>query len=338
MSSQSTASSLFPAYPPFSSSFPPSPQAVSKHVGLNLTLHNVEDSPPPGNYGPQEDVPATSGSFTSLPLEIIQYITSCLPASSAAAFALCNHYLSQVIGPRYSRRLRAFYKGERQLFLQLLDRDLHDHLYCHPCDQLHLPSPAGMDEWDSRRLVERLRRRRCYQNDFRDRTHDYYPPHFRFGKAQMAMKLHRLDLDINKYRRALANAERRSSYHPNREIFEARVVSDEMIIRTQHWLLLPIRPVVKLSRAAWPYPRVCAHLKSSPYYQDDNLLTELLHCKVEHVNSKQDPCTLCTGLKQCMYCPTEMQIDLKVIEGRGTTLVTMEWPAAGAGISPDDEK
>ena len=291
-------------------------------------------------YPRAKDQYAGSGPFEILPLEMIQYIASFLPSSAAAAFALCNHYLRYALGAQYWMELREpRQRKERELFLQLLDRDLLDHVFCHHCARLHLSTPPGMGDWDDVQLYNRMRLRRCYDEEMRARTYFYYPHTFRFENVQMAMKLHRLGLDTKKYLEALSHVERTSYPLPHVEIFHARIVSDEMIIRAQHWFyLIPDGPILKLSREVSPCPRVCAHLQSSLHYIDDNTLTKLLHCKVRHINKKQDPCTQCTGLTQCRYCPTEMQIDVKMFRGWGTALVVTKWLAVGSGESPQDPK
>src|SRR5437763_14609323 len=73
-----------------------------------------------------------SRSFDLLPPEIIQYIASFLPASSAAALALCNHDLSGALGEHQWNLLRSD-PDERAVFLQCLECDLPEHLFCDRC-------------------------------------------------------------------------------------------------------------------------------------------------------------------------------------------------------------
>ena len=67
-------------------------------------------------------------------------------------------------------------------------------------------------------------------------------------------------------------------------------------------------------------------------------MTRLLQCKMEHVSKNQSPCPECTGLKQCRYCPTELQIDFEVFESRWIALVVTKWLPLGTGMSPPDRK
>ena len=79
-----------------------------------------------------------SKPFDGLPSEITRQIVCFLPLSSAAALALCNHSFLQILGDRYWRRLReSCNKEEKTMLLQLLDRDLPDHLFCESCPKLH---------------------------------------------------------------------------------------------------------------------------------------------------------------------------------------------------------
>lgn len=186
-----------------------------------------------------EDQYAGSGPFDTLPLEMIQYIASFLPGSAAAAFALRNRFLRHALGTQCWMRLRESHERlERGLFLQLQDRDLPDHIFCHHCARLHLPARAGMSEWDDVRFYNQMLLRRCYDDQLRARTYLYYPHAFRVEHFQMAKNLHRLGFDTKNYLEALTHVERIGYGLPNVEIFHARIVSDEMIIRAQHWFFL----------------------------------------------------------------------------------------------------
>jgi hypothetical protein len=82
----------------------------------------------------------------------------------------------------------------------------------------------------------------------------------------MAMKLRHPGVDVKTSLEALALVERSFSDHHNVKIFEARIVSDEMIVCGQHWLLIPAGQVLKLSGDAYHAPEVSAHLNSSVDY------------------------------------------------------------------------
>lgn len=296
----------------------------SHHYRLELHPANVEDTTHQASVALRTDTLASSGPFTILPFEIIQHIASCLPISAATAFALCNHHLSQAVGSQYWTRLHHPCEAkERELFLQLLDRDLPYHLFCHRCALLHLPSRAGIYEWENQEAIDRMWLRRCYKEDYKDRAHDYYPFAFRFENVRMATKLYHLGLDFGEYLGRLTRVESRGCEPTNLTIFEPRIVSDEMFTHTQYWLWLPTTgQLVELPREIRCSSRVCAHLRSNNDYEyHDNPLTKLLQCKIEHINKYENPCEQCTGLKQCWYCPTEVQIDVKVFKGRGTALI-----------------
>jgi hypothetical protein len=125
-----------------------------------------------------------SRSFDLLPPEMIQHIASFLPASSAAALALCNHGLSGVLGEHQWNLLRSD-PDERAVFLQCLERDLPEHLFCDRCAKLHLHHGPGVV----------IRQRQCSTIDGIDGTTQYYHSRFRFEYVQMAMKLHRSGRD-----------------------------------------------------------------------------------------------------------------------------------------------
>jgi hypothetical protein len=283
--------------------------------------------------------PASSGAFDTLPVEIIQHIASSLPVASAAAWALCNRQLSQALGDQYWKTLRSKStkcKEEKDAFLQLLDRDLPDYLYCAVCMKLHLPCESGVREWQDNDLFGRMQRRLCFDVDRKLKTHQYYAYSFRFEHVQRVMKMHSLGQDTKAYLRGLApstpNCQGTNSLH----FFEARIISDEVLVRVQHWSYFPIGTEVKIPRRG-DLPEICVHLRSSvPYYFETNRMMRLLRCRAGHMERNENPCTDCFGLKRCHHCPTEFWIDSRSFPGQGAALVVTKWMTVGAGNSPVD--
>ena len=268
------------------------------------------------------------GPFDRLPLEIIQYIASFLPTNSAAAFAFCNHTFREVLGAKYWNLLRfsPSRQTERAIFLQWLERELPEYIFCDCCAKLH--SPCGPREV--------LEQRQCFIVDFRQRQSSHYRPEFRYDHVQMAMKLHRLGRDTRPDLARLTLVDT-ATYGPNDlYLSEARIVADEMFVRAQHWLLVPGNKFLHVPKFSF---RVCHHLDTLDL-SPNNKLKRMMFCKIAHLNDMQKlvSCKSCNGLSQCDYCPTEFQVDLKSFGDRGTAVVITKWMNLGAGYSRSDPK
>jgi hypothetical protein len=270
-----------------------------------------------------------SRSFYLLPPEMIQHIASFLPASSAAALALCNHDLSGALGEHQWNLLRSD-PDERALFLQCLERDLPEHLFCDCCAKLHLHRGPGVF----------IRRHQCSNTDGIDGTTQYYHPQFRFEHVQMAMKLHRSGRDTKGYLAQLAPVDTTIRGTYNIYLFEARIVAHEFFVRIQHWLFIPGNKAVRVPKYVF---RVCHHLTTDDFQSPTkpaNKLISTLSCRIAHLNDKQEQtsCERCSGLSRCDYCPTDFRVDFKSFAGRGTAIIVTKWMNLGAGRARSDPK
>jgi hypothetical protein len=269
-----------------------------------------------------------SRPFNLLPPEIIQHIASFLPASSAAALALCNHDLSGALGEHQWNLLRSD-PDERAVFLQCLECDLPEHLFCDRCTKLHLhygPAVIG--------------RHQCSAIDRIDGTTDYYHSQFQFEHVQMAMKLHRSGRDTKGYLAQLAPVDTTIRGIHNLYLFEARIVAHEFLVRIQHWLFIPGNKAVQVPKYAFG---VCHHLTTEDFQsaaRRANKLTSILSCRIAHLNDKreQTSCERCSGLSRCDYCPTDFRVDFKSFAGRGTAIIVTKWMNLGAGRVSSDPK
>jgi hypothetical protein len=108
-------------------------------------------TPPPPSSSPSPDPMAIQ--LQDLPTELLQYIASLLPLSSAAILALSSRSMLAKLGASYFIQLKkdtlppvescfGTYgpdprlsppQQEREDFLVLLDRDLRDTIYCYYC-------------------------------------------------------------------------------------------------------------------------------------------------------------------------------------------------------------
>ena len=270
-----------------------------------------------------------SRSFDLLPPEMIQHIASFLPASSAAALALCNHGLSGALGEHQWNLLRSD-PDERAVFLQCLERDLPEHLFCDRCAKLHLHRGPGVF----------IRRHQCSTIDRINGTTQYYHSRFQFEHVQMAMKLHRSGRDTKGYLAQLAPVDTTIRGTHNLYLFEARIVAHEFFVRIQHWLFIPGNKAVQVPKYAF---KVCHHLRTDDFQSPTrpaNKLISMLSCRIAHLNDKreQTSCERCSGLSRCDYCPTDFRVDFKSFAGRGTAVIVTKWMNLGAGRARSDPK
>lgn len=291
-------------------------------------------------------------TFADLPPEMIHYIRSFLPAPSAAALALCNRKISSVLGTQYWKALGSWREGggrkpaeilcmaramveeplenARSDFLTLLERDLPDYIFCRRCALLHLP----IFELDSQDDCNRF----CAVADICSLTLIGLPPQIRFSLLQWTMKRHRMGFNCCKELNYFFFEERSYQRHSGRRdcgryyIKEARIRNRKVLVRAQDWFLLPASHIGPLSDLA--IIGICSHLW---HREEGGLLTLMIDCKLSHWRSKS-PCSACDGLRQCHYCYTEFQLDVKDFGKRGVALVITTWLDLGECRTPLDPK
>ena len=284
--------------------------------------------------------------FEGLPVELILEVAAWLPPSSATLLSLCNHKLHEMLGQRSLRGLNQSNPShnEQALFLQALDRDLPDTLYCFWCNKLHVLLRKHEDKLEAEELYKRVSKGRCLSADG---TYNYgttYTHHagFKFEHVQMAMKLYRRGLvaDAKAFltRSAfLQPARGRMTSLPSFEglyLFEPRLVNGKIFVRTQSWIFNPGEQGAVVPRKH--YTTVCAHLDGDPPYQ--NPYTAVFRHQLEHLAAKQVSCQDCRRLISCHYCSTEVYIEAKRLEGdsKGGLLVITKWQLLGCGLSPSE--
>ncbi|MCJ1229015.1 hypothetical protein MMC12_005679 [Toensbergia leucococca] len=321
--------------------------------------------------------PAIAKLFECLPAELIHQIAAWLPPSSAASLSLCNHKLHITLGKQslqnlhqsYPIRLFEAYKrdslerynqralseafkrdsleryNQRALFLQALDRDLPETLYCFICNRLHVLIQGHEAGLEAEELYRRVSKKHCQRGDSQYNKGTAYTYHagFKFEHVQMAMKLRRRGLlpDAKAYLTSLAilrPARGPITFLPEYMglyLFEPRFVDDQLSVRAQSWILIPeeqgsIMPKTKRMT-------VCAHLNES-HFHVGNLYTMAFRCKLNHLADKQDSCDKCRSLIRCNYCPTEVRVEAKRLasDSKGGFLIITKWQALGCGRSPSE--
>jgi hypothetical protein len=156
-----------------------------------------------------------SMTLDNLPAEVLLNVAEFLPLSSAATLALCSRKIQSKMGWAHLQEINKIkwkpytnschsaddtalpcppQEQDRQTFLEFLDRDSLDFIYCYYCKKLHKPGLTDSEK-DIRPFVDFHKRRACSQ------VHSYYKPHnylhqdFTFSRAKNVMKHHRAGLD-----------------------------------------------------------------------------------------------------------------------------------------------
>lgn len=282
----------------------------------------------------------TLSALESLPVELLQSITSHLPISSASSFALCSKYIRYVVGLQYWHQLKS-QPWEKKELLLLLEKALPRHWLCHDCLLFHCTprrrSLMGKKSGINGLLDWYLRKTKC-ASDCRDKcifTSYFAPTSMQCShlKVQLVMNRHRfgvrhgVSLDVfNQTRDAWAGAYR------GRLSTDARIVADELYLRWKYRLVVPIpngiiRPV--------PFLDFCLH--TSPDLDDEAKRVRdcILALRDRRVRSEDRKILI----GHCNYCLTEYEICISSAGAMdGVLMEYTTWKNIGAGRDPEDPK
>lgn len=189
-----------------------------------------------------------ASTFTQLellPAELIHQIESWLPLNSAVSLALCSRKLHNVLGVKSLLSLSAN-KSEQARFLQALDRDLAETLYCFACNRLHVLFQRRRTRIGTEERFQWVADGRCWNADgmYNYGTALTYYAEFKFEHVQMAVKLRRR----GQLSEASAYMARLSFIKPTvgrlttlptykgLYLFKPRFVNDKVYVRAQSWL------------------------------------------------------------------------------------------------------
>lgn len=235
--------------------------------------------------------------------------------------------------------------SEQLAFLQLLERNLPDHIVCTSCVKLHRP----------RRLADLkaipwyhgshygMWKPKCLEEDHKRGVSRYFYSGLSFDRVRMALKCERLGLNWREYVDdvAFSEAEREDEIHPqyrqgrnNWFLFQHRIFDGEMYIRARQWFLVPREDRQGISIARFGHVR--GRLGASAIYTYWNRFRRAMECRVRHVLNGEPPCYSCQQeLISCDYCPTEACIDIRLFADR-IVLVVTKWMRIGPGESRED--
>ena len=292
-----------------------------------------------------------------LPAEVLLVITDSLPTSSAAALLLCCRTILNKLGNKKILQINSALAepytewfsssrettspspedSERQTFLELLDRDSSELIYCYFCKKLHKSELTN--SWRNGPYIYIPERRPCAIVQARQRPSFYMDEYFNFSQVQNIMKHHRVgretSLLLKQMERTYTIYKRQYAYQ--RSTHFGISPSGHFLARTQHWIALkgnakepPILPEFCMIE-------LCPHLS---FYGSTAFPTEMdlqIRCKLSHIGTGKpctDPFCFCNRVKFCRCCNTEYRIDSKQITSDTWALCFTVWQDFGECRNP----
>ena len=261
-----------------------------------------------------------------LPTELLQHLSETLPASSAAALALCSHRSCSALGSKYWTRLNDDdQRAEKIAFVALLEPTFPtDIVLCERCVKLHRPC---------RRHIKGQRNRkpgssRCDEEGQSDGLHGKV----HFNTVQSVMKKHRHGLDTSQEFRDLSIGwPLLLGFQNELDTVEARVVNGELLLRTQFPKLVETEEDLRGGFTTWS---ICPHqdLWFSTLGVRDSYMAptaRVLACRLRHLGSDRSGCICCEGYWQCSFCQSEYRVDVKRLESSRMAIALTAWPNVG---------
>jgi hypothetical protein len=318
---------------------------------------NVADESPSTNFTIERSptLERESMALENLPAEVLLNIAEFLPLSSAATLALCSRKIQSKMGWVHFQEINKIKwkpytdscnsaddtalpcppeEEDRQTFLEFLDRDSLDFIYCYYCKKLHKPDLTDSEK-AIRPFVDFNKRRPCSQ------VHSYYKPHnylhqdFTFSRAKNVMKHHRANLDCTSLLKGLSRTVTNfRDTHTQQTSVTCRISlndSGRLLVRAQHWFLIPADP-----KPVFPAEYsidLCPHLSTWSGTSYPGLLEKLIECTSSH----STPCSTCSVLHRCSQCATEFQIDSKFFGEREWGMCFSVWHDFGECRTPFEE-
>jgi hypothetical protein len=220
-----------------------------------------------------------------------------------------------------------------------LAKDLPRYFVCHVCCLLHLSSgvpPPGPTE--SRLYPHNFLYCVWYDNRFSHRL-PCSPYILKFAHVQLAIKRHHYGLDHGVSLDAFSHTEVEESHYEEFSTtvllsVDARIASDELLMRSQQWIVLPTNKRDRLLSNILPVSTICTHITG---HREGGKVWGLIKSWLDRFDGKQT-CSTAAGTLQCQYCYMDFEIDIRDLGERGTALVFTRWINLGAGLNPSDSK
>ena len=308
-----------------------------KEIWARLCSWYLISPPWSPDLGPLDVGPLTR--LEILPVELIGLIRSWLPLHSTASLSLCSRRLHAVLGTEIFANLNAS-ESELSRFLQALDRDLQETLYCFICNRLHVLFQRCGPTISTRKRFRRVTDGRCGKSDgfYNYLTAQMYGTNLKLEHVQMAIKLHRRKQlsEANAYLAYLSSTKPvvgRMTILPiyqGLRLFESRFLDDQIYLRVQTWLW--ITAVQDSQIPMWHYAQICVHLDANS--SNRNAYKKAIQCRFKHLFEARQDCNRCHDLIRCPFCPTEVIIETKCssVDPQGAFLISTKWQVLGSGF------
>jgi len=275
----------------------------------------------------------TPSQLLLLPPEIILVIGRMLPAQSSACFSLCCRYLYHILGSESWKSIRSETPDVQIAFLSCLVEYDSDYFVCLDCIRLHrtnivkwprlAASPTG-----GPRCIWFASLRFLFLSNYR----------ISFPHIQLAIKQQSCGTDIGFPLDAFQHLEveyDRSYKKTTLLSVDAQIVSNEFLMRSQTWVLLPWSHrddfIEELAHEYWSF-NICIHtrgrLKDSPVM---DLVKSGLDILEDHGRRHAQILT-------CPCCWMDYVLDARDFGERGFAVLVTRWMNLGAGLDSADAK
>ncbi|KAK0106625.1 hypothetical protein ONS96_004246 [Cadophora gregata f. sp. sojae] len=240
-------------------------------------------------------------ALLELPREMILHIAQFLSPASAATFTHCCHAVLHTLGTQYWQAIRnTNQRQELEKFLRLLEIDLSDHVLCSHCVVLHRIGGVKHKTED------------CYASELFAGVYVYIHQNLTFIDMAAMMKLYRQGLDYNRFlERFTCKITGTRDNAPYQFSSQAKIINGSLLLRVQESLWYPHGDPIIVPMTA--RIAICHHV-GIPGLSFDARLPDYAPCTLEHDHDhdhETQQCIQSTGTRQCVYCPTEFQIELR---------------------------
>lgn len=271
----------------------------------------------------------TTLKLSDLPPELIILIASMLSARSAACFSLCSRAMCQILGPNIWHYLNLQNPEIRASFLSDLSKDLPQYFVCYHCVRLHARSAVQWPRITPKILTRCLRKEPAFEHCSQSGLL------LRFPHIQLAMNRHYLGPSYGFPLEAFESTEViESELYRNMVLLsvDTQIVSNELLMRSQQWVLLPHNRRNELVTERL-FHHLCYHIWALGS-AGDNLPT-LIKSRLDLLDERGQ-CR--TSTAQCMKCPMDFVMDTIDLGERGIAGCLTRWINLGAGLHPADPK
>ncbi|KAH7403037.1 hypothetical protein BKA64DRAFT_440021 [Cadophora sp. MPI-SDFR-AT-0126] len=294
-----------------------------------------------------------------LPTEILLIITNMLPTSSAAALSLCCHALLRKLGSGsilrinrarsipYTEWFKSYRDGpkpgpeeiERQTFLEFLDRDSSELIYCYYCKKLHTPELTN--SWRTGPRIYISDRRPCAMVQAYQRPDRYMDEYLNFSQVQHLMKHHRAGRDTSLLLKAMERTYTvyEHQYAHQRSTHFQISPSGHFLARTQHWVAIKRKPEQIPVLPDSCMIELCPHFSSyssKAFLIEINFQIRFMKLYMASEPSNRPPLSW-TRVRSCRCCNTEYGLGSKQITDDTWALCFTVWQDFGECRNPFEQ-